>query len=121
MDSVNFIEQFNHQHGLQDYRSFVLNIAAVSLIAKQESDYKKALVILNRWMLDTSHNSYPLFVQWYDLLVCKNWEVMLEVGQKGRQLRQASPIGCVLPHKVRFALIKKANKEWRSHFEKGAT
>lgn len=93
-------------HQEQDVRSLALHTAAVELMRADESLIEKALDILARWDAHVSTGSKPLRDEWVRILRERDWESALSVGERGNQLRQASPVACVLPTAQRLAIIQ---------------
>lgn len=65
----------------------------------------KALAILARWDTHASLHSKPLRDRWVKIIQEKNWALAVEDSELGNQLRQASPISCLLPNEVRLGII----------------
>ena len=68
---------------------------------------ERARAILMRWKQQTCTRSQALLNQWQEIIERKQWEIAVEDSERGRQLRQASPLACLLPHAVRFSIIRK--------------
>lgn len=93
-------------HQEQDYRSLMLHAAAIKLMCQDELLIKRALAILDRWMQADVIHSGPLLKEWRRILVERDWELALSDSERGNQLRQASPVACVLPNEQRLEIIK---------------
>lgn len=93
-------------HYKQDYQSLMLHTAAVKLMQNDSRLIERALNILNRWRMDTELHSRPLLEEWQRILQEQDWNTALSKSEKGNQLRQASPVSCILPNKERLEIIK---------------
>lgn len=98
-------------HREQDHQSLMLHTAAVKLMQDDSCLVDRALNILDRWcQQDSKSASLPLWGEWQKILRARNWDLALSVGEKGCQLRQASPVSCVLPNKQRLEIIRSCKK-----------
>lgn len=93
-------------HQEQDARSLALHTAAVELMRSDETLIQRALNILARWDSHVSMHSKPLRDEWVRILRDRDWELALSAGEHGNQLRQASPVSCVLPTEQRLEIIR---------------
>lgn len=93
-------------HHEQDARSLALHIAAVELMRSDETLIQRALDTLGRWDTHVSERSKPLRDEWVRILQERDWSAALSVGERGNQLRQASPMACVLPTERRLEVIR---------------
>lgn len=71
---------------------------------------ERALGILDRWMQAPVLHSRPLLQEWQRILQEQDWDLALSKGERGSQLRQASPVSCVLPNKQRLEIIRSCKK-----------
>jgi hypothetical protein len=92
-------------HGPQDYQSLLMHQEAVRMILAEPALADKALAILTRWDTQVSLHSKPFRDRWVQIIQEKNWELAVEDSELGNQLRQASPIACLLPNEVRLGII----------------
>ena len=69
----------------------------------------RALATLERWDKTASVHSKPLRDRWVEIIKSRDWSAATEESERGNQLRQASPLSCLLPNEVRLAIIT-ANK-----------
>ena len=67
---------------------------------------QRALGILARWDKTMGVRSKPLRDEWARILVERDWELALSTSERGNQLRQASPVSCVLPTERRLEIIR---------------
>jgi hypothetical protein len=93
-------------HQEQDARSLALHTAAIELMRADETLIQRALDILARWDTHCCVNSKPLTDEWVRILREQDWELALSVSERGNQLRQASPVACVLPFERRLEIIR---------------
>lgn len=97
-------------HQEQDARSLALHTAAIELMRSDEALIQRALDILARWDTHVSASSKPLRDEWVRILRERDWELALSVSERGNQLRQASPVACVLPTERRLEIIRATSK-----------
>lgn len=97
-------------HKEQDCQSLMLHTEAVRMMRDDPSLIGRALEILERWS-SMETKPYPLFDEWKRILLERDWGAALSTGDSGNQIRQASPISCVLPNKVRLEIIKSCKKK----------
>lgn len=93
-------------HQEQDSRRLALHAAALDLIRSDEALIQRALDILARWDTHVSVNSKPLRDEWVRILQERDWELALSISERGNQLRQASPMACVLSTEGRMEIIR---------------
>ncbi len=119
MASWGYVRRFEVQigesmhHKEQDARSLALHTAAVDLIRSNEALIQRALDILARWDTHVSASSKPLRDEWVRILRERDWALALSVSERGNQLRQASPMSCLLPNERRLAIIR-ATSKWQT-------
>lgn len=92
-------------HGPQDYQSLLMHLEAVQMIHHDPALADKALAILARWDTHVSSRSKPLRDRWVQIIKERDWALAVEDSELGNQLRQASPMACLLPNDVRLAII----------------
>jgi len=80
---------------------------AVRMIQADDTLAEKTLAVLARWDTHVSTNSKPLRYAWVEIINKRDWAKALEVSERGNQLRQASPLGIILPNEVRLGIIRK--------------
>jgi hypothetical protein len=97
--------KLNH-HGPQDYQSLLMHQAAVRMLESDLSLVDKLLSILADWDTRASIRSGPLRKKWVEIIQEKNWSLAVEESETGNELRQASPMACILPNSVRFEIIR---------------
>ena len=106
------------RHQEQDARSLALHTVAVELMRADETLIERALDILARWDSHVSVRSKPLRDEWVRILQERDWELALSVSERGNQLRQASPVSCVLPNERRWEIIR-ATSKWPKELRPG--
>lgn len=89
-------------HREQDNQSLMLHREAVRLMLDDDALRIRAIAILNRWDKTCDHHSKPLRDAWLNILQQRNWALALAQSERGNQLRQSSPVACVLPTKLRL-------------------
>ena len=106
------------RHQEQDARSLALHTVAVELMRADETLIERALDILARWDSHVSVRSKPWRDEWVRILQERDWELALSVSERGNQLRQASPVSCVLPNERRWEIIR-ATSKWPKELRPG--
>jgi hypothetical protein len=94
-------------HKPQDYQSLWMHREAVRMILAEDTLAEKTLAVLARWDTHVSTSSKPLRDTWVEIITKRDWAKALEVSERGNQLRQASPLGTILPNEVRLGIIRK--------------
>ena len=92
-------------HERHDRRSLLMHREAVQMILANPALAERALAILERWDGHVSPRSKPLRDRWVEIITERDWAAALEESERGNQLRQASPLACLLPNDVRMAII----------------
>jgi len=95
-------------HRAQDYQSLLLHCAAIKLLLEKPALANRALATLDRWRQTTSPCSHSLLDEWQDILIKQDWHRAVAEDERGSELRQASPLGAVLPEAARLAVLAKA-------------
>jgi transcriptional regulator with XRE-family HTH domain len=94
------------RHRLQDLQSMALHAEAVRLIKKNPSLAGLAKSTLDRWMLEQPMSrSMSLWRNWQKIISTGSWSKALSHTALGQQLRQASPLGAVLPKELREQIL----------------
>lgn len=75
-----------------------------------ESLIQRALDTLARWDTHADVRSKPLRDEWVRILQERDWATALGENEHGNQLRQASPVSCVLPNERRLEIILATSK-----------
>ena len=92
---------------LSDYQSLLMHQAAVRMVEANPLLVDRLLEILAAWDERVSVRSQPLRAQWVDIIRNQNWTLAVEESEQGQQLRQASPMACLLPTPTRYEIIRK--------------
>lgn len=107
----------NHEE--QDRQSLMLHTEAVRMMQDEPALIDRALSILDRWESKQS-KSHPSFMEWRRILLERDWDAALATSEFGNQIRQSSPVGCVLPEEKRLEIVwecrghksKLSKEEW---------
>lgn len=83
---------------------------AVRMIQAEPALASKALAILERWDTHVSDHSKPLRERWFEIITEHDWAAALDETERGKQLRQASPLACLLPEDVRREIMRATQK-----------
>ena len=92
-------------HRAQDYQSLLLHCAAVKLLLKEPALADRALATLARWRQTTHPSTHSLLDEWQDIVTRAEWHRAVATHERGNQLRQASPMGSLIPEDTRFAVL----------------
>ena len=93
-------------HNLSDEQSLRLTRAALEGLRTRPETLRDVMATLDHWDRVAPLDSKPLRDQWRHILASGDWSVLLDTGQRGRQLRQASPLGKALDPLQRLAIIR---------------
>lgn len=93
-------------HERHDRRSLALNVQAVRVLQEQPELARRVLGVLDRWETLADPHSKSLRDEWRRIVVGRRWGLAIEDSERGRQLRQASPLGFVLENSVRDAIFQ---------------
>lgn len=95
------------KHQLQDLQSMALHAEAVRLIKKNPELVKHAERTLGQWMeQQPTSRSLSLWREWSKILSTGSWSKVLSSTARAQQLRQASPLGTVLPEELRKSVLE---------------
>jgi hypothetical protein len=89
-----------------DTQSLRLTAAAFESLARQPALLRQVLATLDRWDVVAPPHSQDLRDEWRRILASGEWGLALDPGQRGQQLRQASPLGKALDQAQRLAIIR---------------
>jgi len=89
-----------------DKRSLDLHIEVMRRTESDPSLWELATSILDRWLTTTSPYSRPDLEQWRRILDGRDVQSVIADDERGRQLRQSSPLSCVLPYRERWDFLK---------------
>ncbi|MBU0916590.1 MAG: hypothetical protein KKD97_09570 [Gammaproteobacteria bacterium] len=106
------------QHSDLDRRSLAIHRLAVEKLEREPALLSRARAILARWRAASSARTAPDLDEWQRLLDTDGGSgvltVALEDTERAAQLRQSSPLACLLTSQERFAIIK----QWRNSHAK---
>lgn len=106
------------QHSELDRRSLAIHRLAVEKIEREPKLLSRARATLARWRAASSARTTPALDEWQRLLDADGGRgalaMALEDTERAAQLRQSSPLACLLTSQERFAIIK----QWRDSHAK---
>lgn len=95
------------KHQLQDLQSMALHAEAVRLLKKNPELVKQAEHTLAQWIeQQPTSRSLSLWHEWSRILSTGSWSKVLSSTARAQQLRQASPLGAVLPDELRKSVLE---------------
>jgi hypothetical protein len=94
----------NHQ--TSDRQSLLLTQAAVRALEQSPSLVEGVLRTLDHWDQIAPKASQPLRNEWREIVTNRHWHRALDPGDRGQQLRQASPLGKALDPALRLTIIR---------------
>ena len=95
------------KHQLQDLQSMALHAEAVRLLKKNPELVKQAEHMLAQWMeQQPTSRSLSLWREWSKILSAGAWSKVLSSTARAQQLRQASPLGAILPDELRKSVLE---------------
>ena len=93
-------------HRTNDEQSLLLTQAALAALHAQPSLLQEVIATLDHWDRVAPTDSKPLRDHWRRILLSGQWELTLDSGPLGQQLRQASPLSKALPARQRLDIIR---------------
>lgn len=93
-------------HSASDTQSLLLNEAAVSILIDHPELVSTVLATLDHWDRVAPPDSKALRDEWREILRLRQFDRVLADTARGQQLRQASPMGRVLPPQRRLEIIR---------------
>ncbi len=108
---MNRPEGIRQGHDWQDRQSWLMHQEAVRMLQADPSLADRALAILDRWDAHVCSSSRPLRERWVQIIAERDWAVALDTSEVGNQLRQASPLSCLLPDEVRLIILAQVREE----------
>lgn len=93
-------------HETSDHQSLALTRAAIERLIEQPALADSVLDTLAHWDTVAPPESKPLRDEWRRIVRQRDWARALARDDIGQQLRQASPLGKVLPRSVRWSIIR---------------
>jgi transcriptional regulator with XRE-family HTH domain len=97
-------------HELQDLQSLMLHEEAVRLMRKKPELIQQALDTLERWRSAGDSHSRFLWDEWSVILHRRAWRRAVSLTQRGKELRQASPLATILPAEVRQRVMQQVQQ-----------
>lgn len=94
-------------HFPQDLQSLLMHEEAVSMLRASPALAQRALTLLDRWDVSRGAESQSLRAEWREIVTSRDWERAVARTERSAQLRQASPLSCLLPNSVRLSIIRK--------------
>lgn len=95
------------RHGAQDYQSLLMHVEAVRLLKQNPRLVERAIATLNRWQETADPRSHELLDEWRRILDKREWRLAVAPGERGNQLRQASPLATLLSNEKRLGIIRR--------------
>ena len=88
-----------------------LHAEAVRLIKKTPGLAALASETLDRWIREQpTSRSMSLWREWQKVIAAGSWSKALSPTALGQQLRQASPLGAVIPNELRAKILEQVAK-----------
>lgn len=87
-------------------RSLLLHQEAVRMIQAQPVLADRALAILERWAQQGTGPTQLLRAHLFEIIQNGDWASVLEESERGQQLRQVSPMPCLVPNDVRLRILR---------------
>jgi len=94
------------EHRASDEQSLKLTRAAVAALRNRPTLLRDVLATLDHWDRVAPLESKPLRDEWRRILAAGAWAQALDLGPRGQQLRQASPLGKALDPALRLEIIR---------------
>lgn len=93
-------------HRTSDEQSLRLTQAALQRLIARPELLEQARATLDHWDRVAPPASKPLRDEWRRILDSSDWKAALDSGNRGQQLRQASPLGRALDARTRWSIIR---------------
>lgn len=108
---MNGTDGIKQGHDWQDRQSWLMHQEAVRMLQADPTLCDKALATLARWDTHVCSRSRPLRERWVQIIGNRDWAAALDTSEVGNQLRQASPLSCLLSDGVRRAILAQVQQE----------
>ena len=95
------------RHGAQDYQSLLMHVEAVRLLKQNPRLAARAIATLDRWNQTADPRSRELLDEWRRIVDQREWRLAVAPDERGKQLRQASPLATLLPEESRLRIIRR--------------
>ena len=93
-------------HRRQDYQSLLMHVEAVKRLKRNASLVGRLEETLDRWRKTVDARSLTLLEEWQRIIRAQDWCSALSTGERGAQLRQASPLSTLLDQQTRIRIIQ---------------
>ncbi len=93
-------------HRASDEQSLRLTRAAIAALRRRPALMRDVQATLDHWDQVAPLDSKPLRDEWRRILAAGAWAPALDLGPRGQQLRQASPLGKALDPALRLEIIR---------------
>lgn len=93
-------------HRTSDRQSLLLTQAAIEAVTERPELLTAVVATLDHWEAQAPSGSRALRDEWRNLIQQRDWSRALDPGERGQQLRQASPLGKALAPALRLAIIR---------------
>lgn len=99
------------RHEPEDRQSLLMHTESVRMVISDPSLKSRLVEILDHWDKVCTNNSKSLRDQWRLNIASDDWASALSTSERGNQIRQASPMSCILPNEKRLAIIRQISDE----------
>ena len=93
-------------HRASDQQSLLLTQAGVAALLERPALVDAVMATLDHWDRVAPVASKPLRDEWRDIIRKGQWQRALDPGDRGQQLRQASPLGKAVDPSQRLRIIQ---------------
>ena len=93
-------------HRTSDEQGLRLTEAALQRKSAKPELLEQVRAMLDHWDRVAPQTSQPLRDEWRRILDMRDWNAALDRGDRGQQLRQASPLSRALDARTRWAIIR---------------
>lgn len=93
-------------HRTSDQQSLLLTQAAVHALMQTPALIDAVVGTLDHWDAVAPPTSKALRDEWREIVATQQWQRALDPGERGQQLRQASPLGKALDPDLRLTIIR---------------
>lgn len=93
-------------HRTSDQQSLLLTQAAVRALTQTPALMAAVVGTLDHWDAVAPPASKALRDEWREIVAKQQWQRALDPGERGQQLRQASPLGKALAPDLRLTIIR---------------
>ena len=93
-------------HRTSDQQSLLLTQAAVRALVRKPALIDSVVDTLDHWDAVAPPAYKALRDEWREINAGREWQRALDPGERGQQLRQASPLGKAIDPQQRLAIIR---------------